>query len=126
MCSTGLEMSTHFSLRMVSLVAPSYPRSLDMHTLVPRIFKPSYPDIIPPNFGYPPLNIQTFVPRIFIPRSPRIFIHTLVPRIGIQYTFAHVGQLTGMYRYKYKLMRQIRMYVHTITYILYTQSLCVL
>ncbi|RKP02105.1 hypothetical protein CXG81DRAFT_11192 [Caulochytrium protostelioides] len=28
---------------------------------------------------------------------------------GIQYTFAHVGQLTGMYRYKYKLMRQIRM-----------------
>ena len=23
--------------------------------------------------------------------------------------FAHVGQLTGMYRYKYKLMRQIRM-----------------
>ncbi|KAF6025681.1 PRPF8 [Bugula neritina] len=28
---------------------------------------------------------------------------------GIQYTFAHVGQLTGMYRYKYKLMRQVRM-----------------
>lgn len=28
---------------------------------------------------------------------------------GIQYIFAHVGQLTGMYRYKYKLMRQIRM-----------------
>ncbi|CEP01163.1 unnamed protein product (mitochondrion) [Plasmodiophora brassicae] len=28
---------------------------------------------------------------------------------GIQYTFAHVGQLTGMYRYKYRLMRQIRM-----------------
>jgi hypothetical protein len=28
---------------------------------------------------------------------------------GIQYVFAHVGQLTGMYRYKYKLMRQIRM-----------------
>eukprot|EP00041_Stephanoeca_diplocostata_P037416 m.1416831 g.1416831 ORF g.1416831 m.1416831 type:complete len:2325 (-) comp25031_c0_seq1:164-7138(-) len=28
---------------------------------------------------------------------------------GLQYTFAHVGQLTGMYRYKYKLMRQIRM-----------------
>jgi pre-mRNA-processing factor 8 len=22
--------------------------------------------------------------------------------------FAHVGQLTGMYRYKYKLMKQIR------------------
>jgi hypothetical protein len=28
---------------------------------------------------------------------------------GLQYTFAHVGQLTGMYRYKYKLMRQVRM-----------------
>jgi pre-mRNA-processing factor 8 len=28
---------------------------------------------------------------------------------GIQYTFAHVGQLTGMYRYKYRLMRQVRM-----------------
>lgn len=28
---------------------------------------------------------------------------------GIQYIFAHVGQLTGMYRYKYKLMKQIRM-----------------
>ena len=28
---------------------------------------------------------------------------------GLQYSFAHVGQLTGMYRYKYKLMRQIRM-----------------
>ena len=28
---------------------------------------------------------------------------------GIHYIFAHVGQLTGMYRYKYKLMRQIRM-----------------
>ena len=28
---------------------------------------------------------------------------------GLQYVFAHVGQLTGMYRYKYKLMRQIRM-----------------
>ena len=27
---------------------------------------------------------------------------------GLQYVFAHVGQLTGMYRYKYKLMRQIR------------------
>ena len=26
---------------------------------------------------------------------------------GLQYTFAHVGQLTGMYRYKYKLMRQV-------------------
>ncbi|XP_023720626.1 pre-mRNA-processing-splicing factor 8-like [Cryptotermes secundus] len=28
---------------------------------------------------------------------------------GIQYIFAHVGQLTGMYRYKHKVMRQIRM-----------------
>jgi pre-mRNA-processing factor 8 len=28
---------------------------------------------------------------------------------GLQYVFAHVGQLTGMYRYKYRLMRQIRM-----------------
>lgn len=28
---------------------------------------------------------------------------------GLQYLFSHVGQLTGMYRYKYKLMRQIRM-----------------
>eukprot|EP00762_Andalucia_godoyi_P001187 ANDGO_02083.mRNA.1 Pre-mRNA-processing-splicing factor 8A len=28
---------------------------------------------------------------------------------GLQYIFCHVGHLTGMYRYKYKLMRQIRM-----------------
>jgi len=28
---------------------------------------------------------------------------------GLQYTFGHVGHLTGMYRYKYRLMRQIRM-----------------
>ncbi len=28
---------------------------------------------------------------------------------GLQYIFAHIGQLTGMYRYKYRLMRQIRM-----------------
>eukprot|EP01119_Soliformovum_irregulare_P013939 TRINITY_DN3762_c0_g1_i1.p1 TRINITY_DN3762_c0_g1~~TRINITY_DN3762_c0_g1_i1.p1 ORF type:complete len:2371 (+),score=727.16 TRINITY_DN3762_c0_g1_i1:597-7115(+) len=28
---------------------------------------------------------------------------------AIQYTFTHIGQLTGMYRYKYRLMRQIRM-----------------
>eukprot|EP00892_Ulva_mutabilis_P008605 jgi/Ulvmu1/6116/UM027_0094.1 len=28
---------------------------------------------------------------------------------ALQYIFSHVGQLTGMYRYKYKLMRQIRM-----------------
>lgn len=27
---------------------------------------------------------------------------------GLQYAFAHVGQLTGMYRYKYRVMRQIR------------------
>jgi pre-mRNA-processing factor 8 len=27
---------------------------------------------------------------------------------GLQYTFNHVGQLTGMYRYKYRVMRQIR------------------
>lgn len=28
---------------------------------------------------------------------------------GLQYIFAHVGQLTGMYRYKYRLMRQVRL-----------------
>eukprot|EP00976_Prorocentrum_cordatum_P070964 1180140-Prorocentrum_minimum.AAC.1 len=28
---------------------------------------------------------------------------------GLQYTFSHVGQLTGMYRYKYRLMRQVRL-----------------
>jgi pre-mRNA-processing factor 8 len=28
---------------------------------------------------------------------------------GLQYLYSHVGQLTGMYRYKYRLMRQIRM-----------------
>eukprot|EP00668_Euglena_longa_P001742 GGOE01002052.1.p1 GENE.GGOE01002052.1~~GGOE01002052.1.p1 ORF type:complete len:2392 (-),score=761.77 GGOE01002052.1:208-7383(-) len=28
---------------------------------------------------------------------------------GLQYIFNHIGQLTGMYRYKYRLMRQIRM-----------------
>lgn len=28
---------------------------------------------------------------------------------GLHYTFTHVGQLTGMYRYKYRLMRQVRM-----------------
>lgn len=28
---------------------------------------------------------------------------------GLHYLFNHVGQLTGMYRYKYKLMKQIRM-----------------
>eukprot|EP01128_Nolandella_sp_AFSM9_P004797 TRINITY_DN2231_c0_g1_i2.p1 TRINITY_DN2231_c0_g1~~TRINITY_DN2231_c0_g1_i2.p1 ORF type:complete len:1862 (-),score=476.28 TRINITY_DN2231_c0_g1_i2:833-5914(-) len=28
---------------------------------------------------------------------------------GLHYIFAHIGQLTGMYRYKYRLMRQVRM-----------------
>ena len=28
---------------------------------------------------------------------------------GLQYIFTHVGHLTGMYRYKYRLMRQVRM-----------------
>lgn len=28
---------------------------------------------------------------------------------GLQYIFSHVGNATGMYRYKYKLMRQVRM-----------------
>lgn len=28
---------------------------------------------------------------------------------GLQYIFSHIGDLTGMYRYKYKLMRQVRM-----------------
>ena len=28
---------------------------------------------------------------------------------ALQYIFAHVGNATGMYRYKYKLMRQVRM-----------------
>ncbi|KIJ29669.1 hypothetical protein M422DRAFT_36884, partial [Sphaerobolus stellatus SS14] len=28
---------------------------------------------------------------------------------ALQYIFAHIGALTGMYRYKYKLMRQVRM-----------------
>ena len=28
---------------------------------------------------------------------------------ALQYSYSHVGQLTGMYRYKYRLMRQIRM-----------------
>ena len=27
---------------------------------------------------------------------------------GLQYAFAHVGQLTGMYRYKYRVMKEIR------------------
>ncbi|KAJ3374243.1 Pre-mRNA-processing-splicing factor 8 [Allomyces arbusculus] len=27
---------------------------------------------------------------------------------GLQYIFAHLGQLTGIYRYKYRLMRQVR------------------
>ena len=28
---------------------------------------------------------------------------------ALQYIFTHIGALTGMYRYKYKLMRQVRM-----------------
>ena len=28
---------------------------------------------------------------------------------GLQYTFSHVGHLTGIYRYKYKIMKQIRL-----------------
>ncbi|KAJ8079426.1 Pre-mRNA-processing-splicing factor 8 [Marasmius tenuissimus] len=28
---------------------------------------------------------------------------------ALQYIFAHIGALTGMYRYKYKLTRQVRM-----------------
>ncbi|KAK8795086.1 hypothetical protein WA588_003937 [Blastocystis sp. NMH] len=28
---------------------------------------------------------------------------------ALQYGFSHIGQLTGMYRYKYRLMRQVRM-----------------
>jgi len=46
---------------------------------------------------------------------------------GLQYIFAHVGQLTGMYRYKYKLMRQIRMckdLKHIIYYRFNTVSPC--
>jgi len=46
---------------------------------------------------------------------------------GLQYVFAHVGQLTGMYRYKYKLMRQIRMckdLKHLIYYRFNTVSVC--
>ena len=38
---------------------------------------------------------------------------------GVHFVFTHVGQLTGMYRYKYKLMKQIRMckdYKHVIYY----------
>ncbi len=47
---------------------------------------------------------------------------------GLQYIFAHVGQLTGMYRYKYKLMRQIRMckdLKHVIYYRFNTVSLLI-
>jgi len=39
---------------------------------------------------------------------------------GLQFTFAHVGQLTGMYRYKYKLMRQIRM-CKDLKHVIYTR-----
>lgn len=39
---------------------------------------------------------------------------------GLQFMFAHVGQLTGMYRYKYKLMRQIRM-CKDLKHVIYTR-----
>ncbi|GAA94310.1 uncharacterized protein L969DRAFT_90018 [Mixia osmundae IAM 14324] len=39
---------------------------------------------------------------------------------GLQFAFAHVGQLTGMYRYKYKLMRQIRM-TKDLKHVIYTR-----
>ncbi|SCZ95974.1 BZ3500_MvSof-1268-A1-R1_Chr8-1g09920 [Microbotryum saponariae] len=39
---------------------------------------------------------------------------------GLQFTFAHVGQLTGMYRYKYKLMRQVRM-CKDLKHVIYTR-----
>ena len=39
---------------------------------------------------------------------------------GLQFTFAHVGQLTGMYRYKYKLMRQVRM-TKDLKHLIYTR-----
>ncbi|KAH8929155.1 PROCN-domain-containing protein [Atractiella rhizophila] len=39
---------------------------------------------------------------------------------GLQFAFAHVGQLTGMYRYKYKLMRQIRM-CKDLKHVIYTR-----
>jgi pre-mRNA-processing factor 8 len=42
---------------------------------------------------------------------------------GLQYTFAHVGQLTGMYRYKYKLMRQIRM-CKDLKHLVYYRCVC--
>jgi pre-mRNA-processing factor 8 len=42
---------------------------------------------------------------------------------GLQYTFAHVGQLTGMYRYKYRLMRQIRM-CKDLKHVIYYRYVC--
>jgi pre-mRNA-processing factor 8 len=39
---------------------------------------------------------------------------------GLQFTFAHIGQLTGMYRYKYKLMKQIRM-CKDLKHVIYTR-----
>jgi len=39
---------------------------------------------------------------------------------GLQFSFAHIGQLTGMYRYKYKLMRQIRM-CKDLKHVIYTR-----
>lgn len=43
------------------------------------------------------------------PTSSSGWVRRLQLADGLQYTFSHVGQLTGMYRYKYKLMRQVRM-----------------
>lgn len=50
------------------------------------------------NYRQVPIPIINFIPCFLLQLSD-----------GLQYIFAHVGQLTGMYRYKYKLMRQIRM-----------------
>lgn len=46
---------------------------------------------------------------LLIPTAPRLGnVDAYQLADGLQYIFAHVGQLTGMYRYKYRLMRQIR------------------
>ena len=39
---------------------------------------------------------------------------------GLHYIFGHLGQLTGMYRYKYKLMKQIRMCKERLIYLGYS------
>lgn len=59
--------------------------------------------------------------------QPQRCVSVLQLADGLQYIFAHVGQLTGMYRYKYKLMRQIRMckdLKHLIYYRFNTVSNC--